>query len=152
MTVQKSRNEFGHGDDRRMGTQQRLSYSVSAFRNPLIIRCEEYLSPPIPSGEMSERIGNKLVVNVEHTSGGARRIAHGQCIHRQSVLEQVFQFVDPLFFGHLLKNPNGKTAGSGSKTGIVMVIARPRTFFIHGIYLIERMVKTSCGLCVRASL
>src|SRR5215831_17809690 len=51
---------------------------------------------------------------------------------------EILQFAEPLFFGHLLKNPNGKTAVSGSKTGIVMVIARPRTFFIHGIYLIER--------------
>src|SRR5215510_3728711 len=101
---------------------------------------------------MSERIGYRLGVKVEHTSGGARGIAHRQSIHRQSVLEQVLQFVDPLFFGHRLKSPNGKTAVSGSKTGIVMVIARPRTFFIHDIYLIERMVKTSYGLCVRASL
>src|SRR5262252_7900586 len=37
MAVQKPRNEFGHGDDRGLCTHQRLSHSVSAFRNSLII-------------------------------------------------------------------------------------------------------------------
>src|SRR5262245_6760162 len=87
---------------------------------------------------MSERIGYRLGVKVEHTSGGARRIAHRQCIHRQSVLEERFHFFDRLFFGHFLKRPTTTAAVSGSKTGIVMVIARSRSFFIHGLYLIER--------------
>src|SRR5262249_23460697 len=46
-----------------------------------------------------------------------------------AVIEQIVQFVEPLFLGHLLKDPNGKTPISSSKTGIVMVIARDRTFF-----------------------
>src|SRR5215467_8587007 len=123
MAVQKHRVEFSHWNDPSVWKQQRSFDSVSAFGNFLIIRREEHLPPPTLSGESIQRIGNQLVVNIEDTSNGTGRQAHRQCIHSQSVIEQVIQFTELLFLSHLVKNPNGKAVGSGSKTGVGMVIA-----------------------------
>src|SRR5215472_5748272 len=72
-----------------------------------------------------------LLPNMPKPKAGTRRQTHRQRIHCQPVIEQIVQFAELLFLGHLLEIPNSKTPLSGSKTRIVIVIASRWILFMQ---------------------
>src|SRR5262249_13186178 len=66
---------------------------------------------------------DQLVLSTDQQGkGSASREAHGQSVHRQSVVEEVVQFAEPPFLSHLLELPNRQPTVPGLEAGIIVVI------------------------------